>query len=356
MSDKITDFLVVGQGIAGTLFSWKLYSEGRSFRIINSGTLPSSTQAAAGLMNPITGKFLALSWEYDALYPLAISTYSALMKALGMNPITSIPIVRGLRDQRMINDWSYRSTQERYAPFIGTLPDLKQIWDRIKTYPDYGATRHSFQVPISTIKDKWHGKLQEENLLIEEDFNHELLSHTASDDTYVYRKNKYRHIVFCEGSHVMGNPYFNHLPFDPAKGDVLLVKIPDWPDEYIYKDQLFIAPWHKKGVFWVGSNYEWQTDNWNPTEDKRQWLIRQFESMYQGSYEIIGQLAGIRPAVKDRKPILGEHPQHPGMYLFNGLGTKGTSLGPHCADVLYRSIQTGHEIPDEISIRRFYKN
>lgn len=353
MSNKIKDFLVVGQGIAGTLFSWKLYEEGKSFHIIDSINKPSSTDAAAGLMNPITGKFLALSWEYDTLYPIAISTYNSLMETIGMVPIAPTPIVRGLKDQRMINDWAYRSTQERYAPFMGPLPNLNAIQDRIKVYPDYGATQHSFQVPISIIKKKWRQKMIMENFFIAKEFDHASLSQNVSNTTYTYGDESYRHIVFCEGSHVMDNPYFNHLPFDPAKGDVLLIKIPDWPTEYIYKDQLFIAPWHDTGVFWVGSNYEWQTSDWNPTKSKREWLLKQFENMYFGPYEIVDQIAGIRPAVKDRKPFLGEHSQYPGLYLFNGLGTKGTSLGPFCADILYNSIVHGSAIPNEIHIQRF---
>lgn len=353
MSNTITDFLIVGQGIAGTLFSWKLYREGRSFRIIDSKALPSSTDAAAGLMNPITGKFLALSWEYDTLYPVAISTYNPLMKTLGMDPVVSKPIVRGLKDQRMINDWVYRSTQERYAPFIGPLPNLQAIQNRIKHYPDYGATQHSFQVPISTIKRKWWEKMTSEKLLIGEDFDYDALSLRTTNEFNSYDGVSYRYIVFCEGSHVMSNPYFNHLPFDPAKGDVLLVKIPEWPTDYIYKDQLFIAPWYEEGIYWVGSNYEWKTNEWKPTESKRQWLIKQLENMYSGPYEIVDQIAGIRPAVKDRKPILGEHPHHPGLYLFNGLGTKGTSLGPYCAELLYDSIIDGVKIPREIHIQRF---
>ena len=345
--------MVVGQGIAGTLFSWKLYEEGKSFHIIDSKTLPSSTDAAAGLMNPITGKFLALSWEYDTLYPIAISTYSSLMETLGMEPITPTPIVRGLKDQRMMNDWAYRSTQERYAPFIGPLPNLDPILDRIKIYPEYGATQHSFQIPISVIKKKWRQKMITEHFLIAEDFDHDSFSLNVSDDTCAYGDESYHHIIFCEGSHVMNNPYFNRLPFDLAKGDVLLIKIPDWPTEYIYKDQLFIAPWHDSGIFWVGSNYEWQTSDWNPTKGKREWLLKQFENMYSGPYEIVDQIAGIRPAVKDRKPILGEHSQYPGLYLFNGLGTKGTSLGPYCAEILYQFIINGSDIPNEIHIQRF---
>ncbi len=42
-------------------------------------------------------------------------------------------------------------------------------------------------------------------------------------------------------------------------------------------------------------------------------------------------LAGVRPTVKDRRPLIGTHPMHSQLHVLNGLGTRGVMLGPAMA-------------------------
>jgi glycine/D-amino acid oxidase-like deaminating enzyme len=69
-------------------------------------------------------------------------------------------------------------------------------------------------------------------------------------------------------------------------------------------------------------------------------------------FEIVDHLAAIRPTVRDRKPYLGRHNLHSNLYIFNGLGAKGSSLGPffaaHFADWLNEEI----ELDTEVDIKR----
>jgi glycine/D-amino acid oxidase-like deaminating enzyme len=50
--------------------------------------------------------------------------------------------------------------------------------------------------------------------------------------------------------------------------------------------------------------------------------------------------AGVRPTVKDRRPLVGTHEYSA---ILNGLGTRGVMLGPSMAKALYNAIE--NDIP-----------
>jgi glycine/D-amino acid oxidase-like deaminating enzyme len=70
-------------------------------------------------------------------------------------------------------------------------------------------------------------------------------------------------------------------------------------------------------------------------------------------YEIIKHEAGIRPTVNDRRPILGIHPEHPRLAVFNGLGTKGVMLAPYFANQLIDHLEKEQTIDPEVDLSRF---
>ena len=65
------------------------------------------------------------------------------------------------------------------------------------------------------------------------------------------------------------------------------------------------------------------------------------------------QRAGIRPTVVDRRPLVGQHPNHKNMHVLNGLGTRGVLVAPSMAEALYNSIEKSTSLSEEIDINRF---
>ena len=57
------DFLIVGQGIAGTTLAMELIAQGASVLVIDAYNKSSSSQVAAGLFNPIAFRRVALGWN-----------------------------------------------------------------------------------------------------------------------------------------------------------------------------------------------------------------------------------------------------------------------------------------------------
>ena len=138
----------------------------------------------------------------------------------------------------------------------------------------------------------------------------------------------------------------------PAKGEAFEIKIKSFDTEQILRDEIFLVP-QNNGSFWSGGGYQWKFENAEPTtEFKNQWKEK-LDHLLKVDYDILNHKAGIRPSVKGRRPLLGKHHQYPHLVLFNGLGTKGSSLGPYFANHLCDHLFEGEELMPEVDIYRF---
>jgi len=159
-------------------------------------------------------------------------------------------------------------------------------------------------------------------------------------------------LIFAEGVQSIDNIYFPDLPFQPNKGQVLLVRIPNYEVRDIVKHGLFICPFDKD-LFWVGSGYDKDFEDDKPTAEGKLKLKEQLSSVLKVDYKIAKHIAGIRPSVKGRKPLMGRSNMHKSIYLFGGLGTKGTSLAPYWADHMISFMSGGVSIDPEVDFNRF---
>ena len=88
----------------------------------------------------------------------------------------------------------------------------------------------------------------------------------------------------------------------------------------------------EKDLYWVGSTYEWTDLNNQPTKEKREEIVAILNELLEVPFEVLDHFAGVRPSIKQRRPVAIVHPEHPSLLFFNGLGTKGASLAPYFAN------------------------
>ena len=74
---------------------------------------------------------------------------------------------------------------------------------------------------------------------------------------------------------------------------------------------------------------------------------------YPNDFEVTQVKFGFRPTVKDRRPIVGNHPEFKNFYVFNGLGARGILNGNYFAINLYNHLENGEEIHPEVDLKRF---
>ncbi len=124
-----------------------------------------------------------------------------------------------------------------------------------------------------------------------------------------------------------GNPFFEKLPFALNKGEGLLVEINDIPRQTVYKKGMSLVPW-KEHIFWVGSSYQWEFADDQPSESFRSATENWLKNFLKVPFKIVDHFSAFRPATLERRPFAGFHPKYPRIGILNGLGTKGCSLAP----------------------------
>jgi len=344
------DTLIVGQGLAGTLISWELEKSGGTAFHVDPGHERASSNVAAGLMNPITGRRYVKSWRFDDLLPVARRVYRELEKELGINLYNEYGIIRSLFNHREENDWLARTGDPAYQPYMLDEPRMSTYADHIRPAYSYGEVRQSAQVYIGRLIKAYRKRLSAKNAILEEAFDYQRLE--VSEHSIRYGPVTARRVIFAEGAAAAKNPYFAHLPFGGAKGQAIWVRIPGAEFPKILKQRIFIVPW-EKDVYWIGSTNSNHFDHDRPTEEARAYLTERLSDILTLPFELIEHRSAIKPTVKDRRPFLGAHPEHPHLYIFNGLGTKGTSLGPYWASHLRDFILKNSTLDKEVDIRRF---
>lgn len=344
------DYLIIGQGIAGTLIAYFLQKEGKTVHIIDNDNPRSSSKHAAGIINPITGRRYVKTWRIEDLLPFATKTYREIESEHNIKVFNEIPLIRTLFDQGQRNHWMLRLNDPAYVPFLDGKADMGAYADHLIPDFSYGQVLQSARLDIPAFIGHFRQYWSDAGILSTHDFDIEQL--VLKPDRVTYQSYEAEKVIFCEGNQAKNNPYFNYLPFGGAKGEVFEIEIPGVKFERIIKRQIFIVPL-SNGNYWIGSTNRNQFENDLPSEEGRAFLIDKLKAFLKADYNIVSHNAAIRPTVKDRRPFLGLHPIHPKLALFNGLGTKGASLGPFWAQHFVQHLLHAQPLEPEVSIERF---
>jgi glycine/D-amino acid oxidase-like deaminating enzyme len=345
-----TDVLIIGQGICGTFLSWYLQQVGIGHLVIDQPQDNTASKVAAGVINPVTGRRIVKTWLIDEVMPFAQEAYTALGTALNITAIEQKSIVDFFATPQMKIAFDSKYQED---PQYLSLPADENDWRPSFHYDfGYGEINPAYLVKLQDILPAYRRNLQQQQQLIEEAFDISQLK--VETDGIVYKDISASRIVFSDGIAAANNPYFKNLPFAPNKGEAVWVEINDLPATHIFKKGFSLIPW-KDNIFWLGSTYLWEFDNDDPTPGFRQfsnsWLVQTIKQ----PFKIIDHKAAVRPATLERRPFVGFHPLHPAIGLFNGMGTKGCSLGPYFARQLAEHIKSGTSISPDADIRRFQR-
>ena len=344
------DYLIVGQGLAGTLLHYRLTEAGRSVHVIDGGHTHAASAVAAGIVNPITGWRYVKSWRVETLLPEVERTYAALSTLLGAPIYRPGPIVRAQHAVKDENNWALRTTDPAYRPFLAPRADTATFFPYIAPARAYGQVQRGGRVDVRTLVHCYRDHLRAQHALTEATFDPNDLQ--ISEAGVTYRDLRARRLVFCEGHRAEHNPWFGYLPFGGAKGEVLIVRIPGARFDRILKQRLFVVPLGDER-YWIGSAYQNDYTDERPTAAGRARLVEQLDALLTVPYEILDHRSAVRPTVQDRRPFLGQHPAVPVLYIFNGLGTKGASLGPYFARQLTAHLLSDAPLDAAVDIRRW---
>lgn len=342
------DYIIVGAGLAGLCFAEHCHRAGRSFAVISDRS-QNSSRVAGGLYNPVILKRLKLA-TYAAEHSDYIAPfYAAIEKRLDVSFFHSLPIYRKLFSVEEQNAWFEAIDRPGLPRFM--LPEI--LHPKFKYLPapfGFGALQRTGWMDTTAFLDAYSESLRAEGMFVEGSFAYDDLQ--VDNDHVNYQGMQARHIVFAEGFGIRQNPYFRHLPLEGTKGELLIIKAPNLQLEVAVNAGVFILP-IGNDLYKVGATYEWEDKTSLPTDAGRKELTHKLEQLITCPYDVVEHLAGIRPTVKDRKPLVGTHSHHSNVHILNGLGTRGILLGPPMARELFNAIEEQREVDPFVNIKRF---
>lgn len=346
----IADYLIVGQGIAGTFLAWQARRRGKSVMVIDRFNPNGSSNIATGVINPVTGRKLSKSWMIDTVLPFAKSAYRDIEQEFDIRILHDQPVYRLLSAEADVREWSDKRSSVDYQPYLGEIRHL-DIPGLIQPF-GAGEIRQGCWVNIPVLIRAFRKQLLESGSLIESDFDHADLQ--TNGDLLQYGNIRARHLICAEGYKGKQNPWFPEIPLSHAKGEQLEFEAPGWNCPHILNRNQFILPLGGDRYL-TGSTFVWNDTEETVTEKGREELISKLRKMIDVPFTIVSEKAGIRPTITDRRPVLGASEHDRRMYIFNALGTKGISLAPYFSAHLLDHIETGKPLVEACAVDRFRK-
>jgi len=334
----IIDYLIIGQGLAGSLLAWELMQRGCKIIIIDNGK-ENASQVAAGLINPVTGMRFVKATDVDTLLPAAKHCYSQLADVFQQIFYIEKPMLRLFRSATELTHCLKRLDSAEYRDYLGAISPPDQPIKNIASpfgYLQQKQTGYLLTRPLlSCLKDFFIA----ENCyrLAAVDYRDiQMLPSLRWQDVFP------KQIIFCEGHHATKNPWFSWLPFQPVKGEILTLEHQSQLPDKILNFGNWLIPLNSHHIR-TGATFDRENLNTLPTERGKDELLNALKSISASLAQatLTNHQANIRPCTLDKQPFIGHHPQYPQLAIFNGFGAKGSLQIPwysqHFVDALINS-------------------
>jgi glycine oxidase len=333
------DVLIVGQGLAGTLLAFSLKKRGLAVQVIDNGHRSAASMVAAGMWNPVSFRTLSKTWRADEFLPKALSLYAELEHFCGEQFVHPMELLRVFSSETEWHQWQ-KALDKGDNQYLSPGPTDEP---EIHTPFGSGIVTGAGWVDLPLMLHSFRKKLEESGEIeTREIHNVEELAERAEK------------VIFCTGYRGTEVDDFSQLPLLPNKGEVLTAILSGIPDNRIVNNGKFFLPTHS-GLWRIGSTYGWNQSDTKTSDEARAELIGYVQLWTDIAPTISEHVAGIRPTVKDRRPLVGFHPEKKNIGIFNGMGTRGVLICPAMAEMLANHIINGTPIDPEADIRRFVK-
>jgi len=342
------DYLIVGQGLAGSLLAWHLLELGQKILVVDRDEEETSSKVAAGLVNPLAGSRFNLPPGLEERLDYARSFYWKVEEQAGRILYHHNRIARLFRNETESTAWNRRLGEEpgRYARFfspLGNLPPQLRLshggfemrdagWLEVPAFLEI-TRRHLLErlaYAVATVRSE----------------------EVEVKETSVHWKNvNASAIVFCEGWRGNRNRFFDWVPMNPAAGDILDLEIPSLAGESrIVNSGAWLIPLGG-GRFRAGSTYRHETEPAGPCKSGRDEVLAKTRLFLNDEPRVTGHRCAIRPVIRRSHVFLGRHPGLTRVAFLNGLGSKGVLNGPWFARLLARHLVSGEPVPAEHDLR-----
>lgn len=344
---KEVDYIVVGLGIAGVSFCERLMQSKKEFVVFDVPDT-SATRVAGGIVNPLVLKRVTQAWNAVEFLSEAVPFYEQLNKRLKSDICVHTKVSRIFNNVQEQNDWLVASDTSKLSAFL--LPEITSNAHNGLIAPlGLGIMNKALQIDTKAFLEMYRAFMEAHGKLVSKSFQYNTLK--IEDENVHYGDIKSKYIVFSEGAAIIKNPYFQNTAIIPKKGEYITIKSVDLQLDQVVKGPFFIIPLGGH-LYKIGATFAYGDDTYAITEKGREQLISAVKKMISCPFEVVNQEAGMRPTVKDRRPIIGNI-SHKRIQFFNGLGTRGLLMAPLLSKMLFEYVENGIPLLSEIDIKRF---
>lgn len=341
--------LIIGQGLAGTALAWCLWQRGVPFVIVDREEALTCSKVAAGLITPITGMRLTVSWRYTMFYREALSFYRRCGQQLQQRFFFPRGYVRLLKNEAEIAKWHKRRRDPDMQPFLHPQPpelDAEVIRDPANGFQQRHAAWLDTASYLQASRDffaslgAWRqGDVQPADV--------------RDDATGVeWQGQRFTHVIWAQGWSAEKHPLFGWVPFQSARGTILTVEAEMRGEQRILNRGCWLLP-RPDGTLRAGSTYEWKFDDPHTPEPAQvQQLEANLRSLLKAPATVTGMQTAVRPIIKNQQALMGTHPAHPRVAFLNGLGSKGSLRSPWLARHLIEHLLDGSALGPELDLQR----
>ncbi len=326
--------LIVGGGLAGCFTAAESIRSGHSVLMFDQVNDRSPSRVAAGLYNVITGRVPTKTWMAEAFLG-ALNGFFKEEMFIPLSPhLTPIQIFKPYKTIGEANEWFIKSSLAQFNGIArhrarNLLPDsINNPYGGLEILPCGWLDTKGFVRDMKAVLMN-SGRFQ----CLHEPFPYDSLDPKRMRLKCIFEN--FDEVIFCEGSQINENPWFGHIKMNPLKGQLMEIEVEGLPEDRVILRKVFLLPKGDK-KFVVGSTYEKNYTHLDPTPEGISFLTNHVQSAIRLPFKVLGVRAGIRMSTYDRRPIVGRHPDYPGLIIFNGLGSKGVLQAPWIARHLRR--------------------
>jgi hypothetical protein len=323
------DALVIGGGLAGSLLTWRLLTEGYQALLVDAppaGPHPPAWAVAAGLAAPVSGQRATLLPEAAACLQEAQALYRAIEADLGAGFWRPLPLLRCFSAEAEALRWRRRCDEAAFQPYLrevdpaglseaGALRPLAAAFEVLGG----GHLNINALVPALHARLDALGALQRAKV--------EAWEIETSTASVRWRGLEARQAVFCEGLGALGNTLFPAPAFQPTRGELLELSIPGLGAQRVLYGRHFLIPLGQDRYL-CGATYDRQDLVSGASVAGRQDLEAGLAELLSVPFEVTGTRCGLRPNVRGHAPLWQRHPLEPRLWRLNGLGSKGAWSAP----------------------------
>jgi glycine oxidase len=349
---RMDQLLIVGGGLAGTILALECKQRNIDFTWLVSDKIPAASFAAYGMCNPVHIRNQVPVWRASELYEVSKTFFRDGSANLNTDAFSILPICHLVTDEEELINWRKNAESTGLWKYCSGEPTQEIIPFLNHDFKSEIRIHESFYVNIPAFILAARSDLKKQ--ISHEELMWKDLKPTSEE--IQYKDSVYSQVIFADGMSGMKNPYFSYIPFNPCKGQVLHLHIKGLELKEAIHKKIVLVPL-TGGTYLCGATYEWTDLSAEVTDEGKAELLDQLQYILGGKYviEVIGQMAGVRPAISDRRPVVGSHPVHRHISILNGFGTRGLLVGPAAAKNLLDHLLAGAPIWAEWDLKRFDK-